>query len=362
MRLAVVAVVLILLPIISLIFPRWLRFLPVSIFGLVLPIFILELLLRGGFRYEDITWTPPDAFQMDYDLDALHNKASEGHPYGFNDTVRDPAKAPGTLRIAVLGDSVIWGDGINEEDRWSRKLEKKLRAWNPNIQVLHWGLRAWSTKSQINFLQKNAAAWQLDYLLIAFFPNDPDLGNFQQQYMNWRGHKVTYYFSEVFPYTAAFLFGYVNQFWNEQVPGWGYEYWERQLYTPQNLEAYGQTLKELRLTLDTLKVPTTVMLTASNYIEYFRERLDYVMPLFDAAQIPYINLYPAIVRDLSSVPLYQLRANRADGHPGVLVTEVLAQETFEFLKKELPKKGLVSPTLMPPAPETLIQKIPGATP
>ncbi len=59
-------------------------------------------------------------------------------------------------------------------------------------------------------------------------------------------------------------------------------------------------------------------------------------PLLREIGVPVKNLFPAVEKRLSDVPLFNLRANRADGHPGELVTEVYAEEVEKILNGVIP--------------------------
>lgn len=301
------------------------------IFGLILlligfciPVVVLEIALRMGYRYDDLNWTPPEAILVDGKYSEDHANVSKAHPYGFNDTTISSVKPPGVFRIAILGDSVIWGDGLPDEERWSRKFEKLVKGDNPNIQVLHWGICGWSTLDQVKFLKAHAAEWALDYLLIGYISNDPDVKTIPQNHFQWNTYRFPREMAKVFPYAARFIFGYLSQLLNERVPGWGYDYWEEQLYTDANLKEYEKVVRDLKSIVTDLQVPTTVLLIPSSWYSYFGEKFQRVTPIFERAAIPVFNMYPEIYSRLSNVPLPDLRANRADGHPGPLMTDAFA--------------------------------------
>lgn len=63
----------------------------------------------------------------------------------------------------------------------------------------------------------------------------------------------------------------------------------------------------------------------------YKAKFNSIVPLLQSANIPYLDLYPVMVRDLSQYRPHQLRANPANAHPGPLVTEVYAREVFTYL-------------------------------
>ena len=96
-------------------------------FGTLAPLLALEIGLRLGLRSDDLNWTPLDAFELNDAINKEHIAVSAKHPYGFNDTKINPDKPEGTYRLAVLGDSFVWGDGVLDKDRWTKKLEQRFK-------------------------------------------------------------------------------------------------------------------------------------------------------------------------------------------------------------------------------------------
>ena len=61
-------------------------------------------------------------------LNLANKNFAEKHPYKFTDRPRNVEKDSGIFRIAVLGDSFIWGDGLPYDSAWSHKLEQRILA------------------------------------------------------------------------------------------------------------------------------------------------------------------------------------------------------------------------------------------
>jgi len=113
----------------------------------------------------------------------------------------------------------------------------------------------------------------------------------------------------------------------------GYAKWEEKLYTDKNLQEYSELLFEFNNFCQKHKVPLLFVHTPPNYHPSYRIKFDLVAPLLKKARIPYLDLYPVVARDLGHYPYYQLWANKANPHPGPLMTEVFAREVFDYLKR-----------------------------
>jgi lysophospholipase L1-like esterase len=85
------------------------------------------------------------------------------------------AKPPGVFRIVVLGDSLTWGAGLAEEDRYSNRLEARLRALfsGREIEVLNFGLQGASTTVLRDWWMTIKDDVGADLLIVGFCINDP---------------------------------------------------------------------------------------------------------------------------------------------------------------------------------------------
>lgn len=92
---------------------------------------------------------------------------------------RDPreyavAKAPGTFRILVLGDSVTFGHGTLHETTYPYLLEQRLEAWRPavNWEVWNLGVPGYNTGQELAYLQQVGPRWAPDLVVVGFYAND----------------------------------------------------------------------------------------------------------------------------------------------------------------------------------------------
>jgi lysophospholipase L1-like esterase len=94
---------------------------------------------------------------------------------GFREREFSMPKTSGTFRIMVLGDSLTWGAGLGEEERYSHLLEEKLRAAvgkAGNVEVLNFGRSATATVDQEKILASQIQVVNPDLVVVGFCVND----------------------------------------------------------------------------------------------------------------------------------------------------------------------------------------------
>ena len=99
--------------------------------------------------------------------------------YFRRDRQFEPQKQSDEIRIAVMGDSISFGGGIeNIENRFSSLLEKKLRSYGINATVYNLGVSGTGTETQVKDFS-NFKHLNFDLLVWQYFLNDinpPDGG------------------------------------------------------------------------------------------------------------------------------------------------------------------------------------------
>ena len=93
--------------------------------------------------------------------------------HGFRDREFPLEKPPGTTRIAVLGDSVIWGHGIRLEDTFAKQLERLLaeRAVG-RFEVLNFGVSGYSLQQEVEQFLVRARMFDPDIVILGTSVND----------------------------------------------------------------------------------------------------------------------------------------------------------------------------------------------
>ncbi len=107
---------------------------------------------------------------------------SEGRVYvttnsaGFRDREHAIQKRPGTLRIAVLGDSFAEAAQVKLADTFWSVMERELgscAAWkNRPVEVLNFGISGYGTAQELQMLRHHVWQYKPDIVLLAFLPGN----------------------------------------------------------------------------------------------------------------------------------------------------------------------------------------------
>ena len=250
----------------------------------------------------------------------MHKKRADLNNFNFNDFNYSESKENDSYRIIILGDSIIFGDGLPLKEIWSHKLERILKR-KYSVEVLHWGQCGWSTLDQLNFLKQNFGTkeniFDADLLLISWFDNDPDMGNIDfHKYESLVSNPLFKIFNKIFPNLSTFFFN-INGFWV-------YLTIINQLYSDENLCRYQAILHELKLLCQDKKTDLFfVMISYGDIIsKYTLERIE---KLLQKEAISYINLHPLVSDQIKGIPFKKLYANPVNSHPGSILTTLYAR-------------------------------------
>lgn len=98
----------------------------------------------------------------------------EDHPprlnrAGFRNRGFSPQPEPGVVRIAVVGDSFTWGQGIAERDRFTDLLQLEI---GPNFEILNFGRPGAETVDELQILREHVLPARPDFVLLQWFVND----------------------------------------------------------------------------------------------------------------------------------------------------------------------------------------------
>ena len=307
--------------------------------SLLFCLFLFELTLRTGWFDGEDNQTPiwiPNKFQkIDDEINKKNWELAKHNPYRFTDKVRDVKKKTGVLRIAVIGDSFIWGYGLPYEQVWSHKLEKKITQKYKNIEVMSWGQSAWATMDELSFLEKYGIQYDINMLIVGFVDNDPFMGDIELKHYNWQKNILIKVLKIIFPDSVSFIISYTNnlltKFFYED---YQYQNWLKALYSDDNLQKYQELLQDFSRFCNSKNIKLLFVLAPQSHNNIIGEEFNKIIPLLEQADIKYLNLFPVVKKDLGHINVRKLWANPANGHPGPLLTELFADEVLNYLERQ----------------------------
>lgn len=96
-------------------------------------------------------------------------------------------KEQGELRILALGDSMVFGQGVAEEDTLPVQLERALApSSGRRVRVINAGIRAYNTAQEIALLEELGPRIQPDIVVLFWFANDLENPNLDELYQRLR--------------------------------------------------------------------------------------------------------------------------------------------------------------------------------
>ena len=94
--------------------------------------------------------------------------------HGLRDRDR-PAKAPGTKRVLVVGDSYTWGYAVAEEEAYPQVAERLLaQRGRPDIEVINGGVPDYNSRQERQLLEQLMKIYQPDAVFLAYVVNDAE--------------------------------------------------------------------------------------------------------------------------------------------------------------------------------------------
>jgi lysophospholipase L1-like esterase len=100
----------------------------------------------------------------------------------------DPPCEPrdGVFRIAVLGDSMTFGFGVQQGEDFPAQLERRFAGRTPPIEVLNFGVGGYSLEDELATLREKALGLAPDVVVLAYCLNDPEIEPIQPLQLAFR--------------------------------------------------------------------------------------------------------------------------------------------------------------------------------
>ncbi|HET7294237.1 MAG TPA: SGNH/GDSL hydrolase family protein [Vicinamibacteria bacterium] len=141
------------------------------------------------WRHDPVTgWSHVPGSQGRVDLGGPDSGHVRINSLGFRGREVAPRKGPGVVRVLALGDSFVFGIGVDEEHTFTSRLESRLRdlTGQPH-EVVNMGVAGYSTDQELLLFRERGLALSPDVVLLVVCDNDFE-GN-AQSFMYLRYYK-----------------------------------------------------------------------------------------------------------------------------------------------------------------------------
>ncbi|MDZ4803741.1 MAG: SGNH/GDSL hydrolase family protein [Candidatus Eisenbacteria bacterium] len=152
------------------------------LFGLLVGVAALEIGLRViGWSAPRLTTHDPNRGKA-YRPGIRWHQAEEGEAdiiinrWGFRDREWTLVKPPGTVRVALLGDSFVDGLQVPIDSTWAREAERRLNACHAfgdsTVEVMNFGVSGYGTAQELQTLRHDVHRFAPDIVVLSFLPGN----------------------------------------------------------------------------------------------------------------------------------------------------------------------------------------------
>ena len=117
--------------------------------------------------HDELDYLYQPGFNGNFSGGDFHDVEININEHGFRDDPFTPKTT--TPRLAVIGDSVVFGAGVKKEDRFTELLEK---SYNGKLEVYNLGVSSYSFGHYLTLANINFVDLKPDYVLLGFTLND----------------------------------------------------------------------------------------------------------------------------------------------------------------------------------------------
>lgn len=203
--------------------------------------------------------------------------------YGFIDSPVAHYDKDYSCKIAILGDSFVWGAGSapGSDERWPSQLQILL----PSCKIFYWGIGGWTTRDQAVFMEKLGKKHSVDLVILGYVDNDMKVEPLETEY----------------------------------------------------------NMKTVSRLKNATTSPLVVLFTPWNGLASHNKYFDYAKKIFDIHGIQSLSCMPyveSVTGKNKPAPRSAWIGEKVDSHPGYPITRALAQCAFDYLDKNfvLPSK------------------------
>ena len=278
----------------------------------------IEQLVQSGAIYDSF----PDYEVGRIFLPSLAEREIEGlivstNQYGMRERAYELPKPADVLRVVLLGDSFIMGEGMNVEQRCGAHLERYLQeraqGFEGRIECLQIGIGSWNVTAECAFARRQLSLLRPDLLIQVLVGNDQDDSN------GVRGFGAYASFSSQHRERAdALLMRRNPRFLGFNVKNWiaaGLDYESRSRYA-EGLDA----IQKLRRSLSAIGSPYLLMLNYAEHLPCAQIGIGQALP---EQELTYLS------EDFRNTPRYRL--SKFDAHWSALANEEVAKLFYALI-------------------------------
>lgn len=323
--------------------------------NIVVAVIFFEIIFRLPMVKKITGGNSPEIIKINDSVVKLNN-------FGFRDTDWRIEKDPGTFRIAAIGDSFTFGQGVKFNEIFPERLKQALnsaesknalldgcklsvsciRSVPEKFEVFNFGQSGYSTADELRLAKEKVLDFKPDLLLIGFVLNDPDPGDNQIGAYPPEYGLVLPLGLEHRLEMGSYLYSFVKDHWNRVLEKYHYKQsyyeWQRMLYNPkwepwikerEALSGFAELSK-------VNKIPVVVVILPS---------------MFDFKDYPYAAEHRLIEKTIREygfkavdlLPYFKdedaekLRVTASDSHPNGEANKIFAEGVLQFLTANWPK-------------------------
>ncbi|HIJ66328.1 MAG TPA: SGNH/GDSL hydrolase family protein [Candidatus Hydrogenedentes bacterium] len=261
---------------------------------------------------------------------------------GFRGDIVPVAKRPDAIRIVGIGDSVMFGWGVKDEEVCLSVLADMLNSGYPehSWEIVNMAVPGYNTAMEVATLKEKGLAYRPDFVIISFTENDLNLPNFiraQEDYLALSQSFMIKYFRNTLREISM-----VRAPRGTDARGFASEPHEvpkpyRDMVGP---EAHRAAMEELHALRSSNEFEVIVLSHRSlpNFVKEESAQLGF----HTVETAPLWQEYAA-EHNLDATTAWQL--SKKDPHPSALGHKIIAEGLFRFLEEELLKEELSDPLL-----------------
>jgi hypothetical protein len=126
---------------------------------------------RGVFAYDaELGWRGRANVELRQRVSGSGTVGVRTNSHGFRDDDLPFERTPGKARVVFLGDSMTFGYGVEEEQRFGEQLEKL----HGSLESMSLGISAYATDQELLVWRSLGKKYAPDFAAVVFVPNDPE--------------------------------------------------------------------------------------------------------------------------------------------------------------------------------------------